>query len=554
MISLEAIEKILDIKEKTRINSEEMASGLKITFYPIYSSADEHLLNFRKKLEDTFLDLEVEIIPYEAALVTIPIKKVFWRIVKITSNNLFCLTNKLFGNEPTLVWINFGVIKNTFIRRRIKQGISVVTVGENPIGFLPMERTSSFSECSIVSILPMPESISEESSFFEHFDTAMALFSYHMTNIVLAVGDKDWLLYNFNASHPRFPIDGNFRGAVLHALIPKIYAPIRPVKFEEFKLIKQPFNPHDSAHQEFTSDLLGAGNLLEDTKLYPPGKKIDDLPFRNSYYRWIGKIHLDHRNGMSYGFLARQLPVSNSGMVCSANEFERKTNFSIPKTKDFFKLDGRLYLLVELMGHKLVAEVPDVWVLSQRSGCNKTNMDPRRDLIKLGLVSGQLMIQGPGGLKINANYKTSFDTRVIVAHAVGNAIVGSILEYLRPGNEFSTRLASSGMSINHWHGYIAPGKLPAGYWAHGQNNPHVACSSPQSAIFALKGKLESFFESVEKDKEFLGDVHIEPHHGTNVNFPSLRDFALWIKENKEITSLGNKYLALYNKNNGPTVH
>jgi hypothetical protein len=172
-----------------------------------------------------------------------------------------------------------------------------------------MDRTSSFTESSVITILDLPKDVTSDASFHKHFDTAMEMFAHHMTNIVLAVTDEKWIIYNFNASHPVYKINEDFDQKVLKALIPKIVAPIRPCKFSEFIVKKESFDPFDAHHKEATLDMVESGNLLEKTGLYPEGKKIDSLPFRNSYYRWIGKLHLDNRNGMSYGFLARQVLI-----------------------------------------------------------------------------------------------------------------------------------------------------------------------------------------------------------------------------------------------------
>ena len=85
---------------------------------------------------------------------------------------------------------------------------------------------------------------------------------------------------------------------------------------------------------------------------------------------------------------------------------------------------------------------------------------------------------------IDNDYKTSFDTQVILAHAVGNAIIASVLAYINPHSAFLKQYKNHGISISHWHGYIHRSMcLAVGMCM--VANPHVACSSPQSAIYAL---------------------------------------------------------------------
>ena len=67
--------------------------------------------------------------------------------------------------------------------------------------------------------------------------------------------------------------------------------------------------------------------------MYPKKRLVAELNFRNKFYKLIGKKYLDNRNGMSYGFVARQLPTD------------------------------------------LSKEIPDVWVLTSKSGSDKSKLD-----------------------------------------------------------------------------------------------------------------------------------------------------------------------------------
>jgi len=541
MISLETQQKLLDIKEKVQISQNEMADKLNITFFPYDEKAvGENILNFKRKLEESFLRLNVNVIPYKDSLHRIRLSKVLMRVIKILLNNFLFVVESIY-KTPERIFVNWGVLVNTFKRTRIKKGISVVALGENTSWNLPMDTTSSFTESSVITILDLPSNIKDDSSFYEHFDTAMGLFAYHMTNIVIAVKEDKWILYNFNASHPTYPIEDNIDKYVLKGLIPKIVAPIRPVKFDEFTVKNEVFDPMDEHHKYAVKDMLESGNLLEKSGLYPQGKKIDSLPFRNGYYRWIGKIHLDNRNGMSYGFLARQLPTVLSSLI-PLEQAKGQFGEAIQPDKDYFEYEKSLYLIIDLPTGTFAMKVPEVWVLSQRSGCNKTKMDPERDLIKLGLVSGKLYLQSSKKVKLNQNYKTSFDTKLILANALGNTIIASILKHFQKDSEFAKLVESNGLAICHWHGYINEKSLPKNFLVHGNQNPNVSCSSPQSAIYALDGKLRAFIESMGGGNDFAGDIHVEPHHGTNIIFPSLQQFGEYIVNNPDTSTLGNKYL------------
>jgi len=191
-------------------------------------------------------------------------------------------------------------------------------------------------------------------------------------------------------------------------------------------------------------------------------------------------------------------------------------------------------------------KVPEVWVLTQRSGSKKTAIDPEKDIIKMGLVNGEMVLQLPEGMKkMPAAYKPSFDTQVILAHSVGNAILSAVSNYLNINLEFATNFSKDGLSLAHWHGYINPERIPDSWHVHGQFNPHVSCSSPQSAHYALSGKINVFQHSVMHNNKYLGDIHIEPHHGINITYWSLKDLGKFLNSSNEISTLGNKYLSPY---------
>jgi len=331
---------------------------------------------------------------------------------------------------------------------------------------------------------------------------------------------------------------------LLESFIPKIAAPIIPPKISDFEISNVTYNVGDEKHSEYVQDIVESGALLEKTNLYPPGKSVDDMSFRNEFYKWIGKIHLDQRNGMSYGFLARQMPSKLSDVYSNEEASKKFKNYS--KTKGYFYENEELYIKTNIEKQTICLKVPEVWVLTQRSGSKKTAIEPSKDIIKMGLVNGVMKLQLPEGMKKMPDvYKPSFDTQVILAHSVGNAVLASISTYLNKNLDFAKHFESSGLSLAHWHGYINPEHIPDGWHVHGQFNPHVSCSSPQSAHYALSGKINVFQHAIRHNDNYLGDIHIEPHHGINITYWSLRDLGTFLNSSDKISTLGNKYLSPY---------
>jgi len=545
VISQEAIQKILGIGEKVHVTAPNMAKQFKATFYPNRSEASDEVRSFADRFEKSLKNLGVEIVPFDSVWETIPFDKRIARFFKYILNDIVWLARKSLH----LTEINFFLSFNTIVRlssgRRIKKGICIVCVGEQDADKLPMQFISSFKTNSIITIVDFPKNIDASSNFSAHFDAAMSLFAYHMTNIAIAVDRTKWMVYNFNASHPIYSIaDPEFDTRVLKAIIPKVVAPISPHKLNEFRISNDQFSVSDKEHQHVIEEMKQGGLIFDRTGLYPSGKKIDELPFRHNFHRLIGKLHLDNRSGMSFGFIAFQMPTKIF-MLQSLSDFTQNHLDAFSK-HDFYcdQSTKIIYICIDIGSKKMVMRVPDVWVMTLRSGADKTHFNPKTDLLKIGLVNGEMHMQLPLGLEVDRDYRPSFDTKVILAHAIGNALIAQLSNYIKVNSEFVKNIETAGVSISHWHGYFNEKLLPKGLLVYGRDNPHVSCSSPQSAIYALQGKLEAFsakMKSMNKDS-YVGDVHIEPHHGINISYPSLTALAQYILNNAGSTELGNKYL------------
>lgn len=546
-INNEAILKILGIKEKVALEPEEMASNLTIAFFPREKKEiSEEIKNFGVKLKKALIKIGVAVIPYEDALIKIPFKKLLKLYLLIFLSVFVSVFRKIKGASNTIDRLNFNVASKIKRTKRIRPGVSIIALGENEAGNLPMDYIFDFAKSSVITILDMPSDINSDTEFHKHFDTMMRLFSRHMTNIAIIVSKENWILYNFNASHPTYLINENFERDVLRSLVPKIAAPIRPPKLSEFVISPKKFDPNDDFHKPYIADIVESGPIFEKINLYPRGKKLDELSFRNNFYRWVGGLHLDNRNGMSYGFLSRQLPTELPRLI-PIEEAKKIFGEKINDPKGYFYEDEKIFIILNIKKEIFCMETPAVWVLTQRSGSNKTKMNPQKDAIKLGLANGRMIMEIPVGLKLNPDYKPSFDTKVILAHALSNAIIGSVLKYFEPHSRFADLIEKNGMGMAHWHGYINPDMTPEGWHVYGFENAPVPCSSPQSAIYAFNGKINAFMKSLADNKKYRGDIHVEPQHGVNISFSSLKELGDFLANNPDASRLGDYYLNLYKK-------
>ena len=215
-LSKEAIKTILGIEETVELEPAEMAKNLTVTFFPLQGQPiSENIKSFSEQMIRVFRELEVVIISYEDTLIDIPFWKkayLFMRFVK-----------KALKRTRSISHIRFG--------KKVRSGITIIALGESRTGNLPMDNIADFRESNVITIVDMPVGINKDTDFHKHFDTAMSLFAHHMTNIIIAVSDKEWVLYNLNASHPIYSRTDKFKEHVLHALIPKITSPIPPKHF-----------------------------------------------------------------------------------------------------------------------------------------------------------------------------------------------------------------------------------------------------------------------------------------------------------------------------------
>ena len=240
---------------------------------------------------------------------------------------------------------------------------------------------------------------------------------------------------------------------------------------------------------------------------------------------------------MSYGFFARQIPPILSNLL-SYQEAKNEIKEVFNQSRELIICDKGFYLSLNIFKDVYYIQVPDVWVITTRSGCEKTDINPNKDLIKLGLVKGKMIISVPEGVDLNSGYRPSFDSRLILSMAVANAIYASILKHANPAAFLPTALGKTGMALAHWHGYISLEHALHNWYISGLSNPAVCCSTHQSAIYAFKHKEELFLKSLKEGKEYSGDIHIEPHHGINVTYNSLVSLAEFVLSHMDIFKLG----------------
>ena len=460
-IQKDTITRILGTKDQVPIHLDEMVKELSITFYN--PMPDEESIVFTQ-LNTLFNQLGIKTIDFEDALTE---------------------TGK------------------------VKEGTAIFTTITNTKSS-PIRQVSSLYNNPIVGIFLEPPPVYTRASNQEKLDSIVSILANYAVHIALYIMDDSWTIYTMNGAIINFSFEQEGKETIYNSLVPKLTAQVSPPQ-TLCTMVYRPdmFDPSQEIAPNILKDYSTASKILANNGMLMSHASINSFSFTDKFNERIIRRYLDDRSGMSYGFLVRQLPTEVKPAI-HYNLFETKYSLEeLTSSPDFMAvhLDSELFFV----------EIPEVWVISTRSGCNKTDLDLQKDLVRMGLVKGRIIFDPSVALNDLQDCKPSYDTLTILAHAFGNAIIASLLKSIKGETRFTKALETEGASLFHWHGYTIPGQLLEGYFFHGYSNPSVSCSTVQSAIYTLYGKLEALKNNLEHGIDFMGDVHVEPHHGTNIS-------------------------------------
>ena len=382
---------------------------------------------------------------------------------------------------------------------RFAPGTVIFAPGVFPDSLLAINRVATLYNNIIVGIYDEPAPITTDALPQQRLDAIVGRLARDMVHILIFVTDRTWTICTMNGGVVTFNTPYPSREDVRGTLVPKLTAQVVPPRPEEIDIEYGQLKTDTSEFEAIADDFLQCSALWSGNSSLLTHTSTAGLEYRSDFYKRIVARYLDQRSGMSYGFFARQLPVI---------------------TKPAFDFGSADQVEIRVQEKPFFVEVPQIRVITTRSGCRKNNLDPKKDLVEIGLIQGtdrgRIYLKTPEGCSQSNTAKPSFDTHTILAHALGNALAASILMKLRPGASFPCHLARFGASITHWHDYPQSELLPDGYFLHGEQNPPVSCSTPQSAVYSLRGKIEALEKALENGTEYKGDIHVEPNHGTNI--------------------------------------
>ena len=458
-LTAESVERIIGLKEHIPLQLDEMSRNLKVTFYQ-FNPVSDALTNFIEKLRTGFEQVGIEVLEFQDTL-----------------------------NE----------------KNKVKPNITVIAAGmTNDAKDMMVNHVSSLYINPVVGLYEGDSPVKEDASNQDKLNSIITVLAYDVVHLAIFVNEKEWTICTMNGAVIPVNHDDDISDTIENCLVPKLTAQVIPpnilthidYRYNRFDPLADTFSP-------IIDDIRKTSTLLNNDGLIMSHTRVDSLKYKNKFHERVIKAYLDDRSGMSYGFISWQLPLNSKPAVLENRGGQKNT--TIP---------------VSFLGEEYFVEIPDVWVLSTRSGSNKSDLDVSKDLVCLGLVNGEIKLDLPMGVGNDQDIKPSYDTLAILAHAVGNSIVSSLLKAVKGENQFSRALDSDGLSLFHWHGYLDKDQIPDYHFEHGRDNPSVSCSTRQSAVYSLIGKLEALENSIHANSDFYGDIHVEPHHGTNISSTS----------------------------------
>jgi hypothetical protein len=392
---------------------------------------------------------------------------------------------------------------------RFSPGTVILAPGCFPDNLLAINRVTTLYNNIIVGIYDEPAPLTHHSLPQERLDAIVGRLARDMVHILIFVTDHSWTICTMNGGVVTFNTPNPAREDVRNTLVPKLTAQVVPPRAEELDIEQGMLQTGTAEFKAVARDFLQCSALWSTNACLLTHTSTEGLEYRSEFYKRIVARYLDQRSGMSYGFFASQLPIAVQPALM-VEESGLTNNQDVQQ-------EGMVRIRVQ--GRIMLVPVPQVRIITTRSGCRKNHLETKSDLVEIGLIQrngrGRAYLKtSPCSPDIIA--KPSFDTLTILAHALGNALTASILMTLRPEALFPRHLARFGASMTHWHDYPQDKLLPEGYHLHGAENPPVACSTPQSAAYSLLGKIAALEHALEEGTTYRGDVHVEPCHGTNI--------------------------------------
>jgi hypothetical protein len=482
---------------------KQMAEKVRVTFRPLPKGyANKTIIDFRYKLYEKLTQSGVHVIQWNKASDIEPdslISKIL-RIRKVKRNiNAVIDVDRPYSKLRRLM-TNLAE-KIYYILRSPNKSVTEIIRTSGWADDLTKKHVQDPFNTQVVTLMLLNDEFADTNTPYERkISIGLQNIIRTMSEVVIGVSEERISIINMNLSDSTFSV-AELDEFMLNSFIPKIYAPIKPPVLNRF--IKGEFDPGKS---EYALQLANLGRNLKHTDLFPQGSSFSDKITRLSHRDVVQKI-FEGRTGVSYGFIA----------IAEAPKYEGAKELTFEEWEKLSKLDGvngeivrqneigRLYIKTVMREKLIYQQVPDIWILTSRSGSDKTNLDPNSDIVRIGLVKGKLFLQTPVGIDLNRrDIRPSFDTYVILAQALSAAL-------------YTPDMIKEGMPILHFHGYPDPAWFKQNEYHAGETNPSMPCGTVEAALL----NYSCVYELANQDgSEMKLLCLVESDHGVNILGPN----------------------------------
>lgn len=490
------------------IDPNVMAKQIKVTFRPLPKGFKNEIISkFREELELKLQNYGAQIVSWEDATrefnyeIDIPLTKwkktIKMRFVKADINGVIDVERPVYLKDKikSLVAERFYQFYCRFILKNRKMSVSTIA---KLIGWAEdhaMQRLEDPTSTLVILIAELDQNFVDSQVPYQQkiaigVNTLVKTFS----EIVIGVSDSNISILNMNLSDSLFSRE-KFDNFVFKSLIPKIYVPIAPLPMSRFEVGK--YDPKESI---YAAKLVKLSEELAATGLFPSGFKLGEIIKRKSHRDIVDSI-VNGRTGVSYGFVAyAEAPQYIGDREISENEWKNLLAVEGLSNNEVRQNDtGRRYVKTKVGNQYFYKQIPDIWLVSSRSGSNKTDLSLERDILRIGLKN-KLYLQIPEGIDpAVVDIKPSYDLYVLVGIALAAAL-------------YTPELIKDGAPMIHFHGYPSRDWLQQNEYCAGVDNPSVPCGTYESGVFNFLG----IHTLASKNDNITLASLIEPDHGTNI--------------------------------------
>jgi len=476
----------------------EMAKKVRVTFRPLPRNyGNQIVIKFREKLENKLKEHGVQVIPWdEAAELPDDLLSKVLRTRKV-KRNIHAVVDVKRDYSLTRTFLS-GIAERMYgyLRKPDMSVMEILRVSGWADDFTARYVQDPFNT-QILTLMPLePEFADQSTTYDRKIAIGIQNLIATMSEIIMGIAPDKFSLVNMNLSDSIYLNEG-MDDFVLNSLIPKIYAPIKPPVLNRFK--KGEYDPEESV---FPKQLAELGRLIKSTNLYPRGSKFSEKVKRQSHKDVVEKI-MEGRTGVSYGFIAlAEAPVYEGKAIITKATWDKLTKVkSVDDDMVRENKEGRWYVRTVINEKEIYQQVPDIWITTSRSGSDKTNLDPKSDIVRIGVVKGKLHLETPKGVDLNRkDIRPSFDTYVILAQALAAAL-------------YTPDLIKDGLPILHFHGYPDPDWFGKDEYHSGARNPSLPCGTVEAALL----NYSAIYELANKNGSGMKMLClVESDHGVNI--------------------------------------